>query len=102
MGGKMKLSPPPLNRLQGQARSTPSSIGDKVKLGPSPFSDDQIFRSSPSRRAKMVEVIDLISFAEDTYDVDNDDEDSDDVLPPPPSSLECCKRKALDVADCSN
>jgi hypothetical protein len=61
----------------------------------------------------MVEVIDLISSDEDTYDVlppppsyiynvDSDDEDSDDVLPPPPSSSECRKRKALDVADCSN
>jgi hypothetical protein len=59
-----------------------------------------------------VEVIDLVSFDEDSnnvlspppsfrYEVGSDDEDNDDVLPPPPSSPECHKRKAP-VADCSN
>jgi hypothetical protein len=60
-----------------------------------------------------VEVIDLISSDEDIdnvlphlpsyrYEVDSDDEGSDDVLPPPALRQNCRKRKAPDVANCSN
>jgi hypothetical protein len=107
-------TPPPfLNGWQGQDRSTPSPTGGKVKLGPAPSSGGWTFRASSSWRTKSVEVIDLISSDEDIdnvlphlpsyrYEVDSDDEDSDDVLPPPALRQNCRKRKAPDVANCSN
>jgi hypothetical protein len=87
-------------------------LGSKVKLGPSPSSGGWIFRDYSSRRAKFVEVIDLI-FDEDNddvllpppsyrYEVDSDDKDNEDVLPPPPSLPKCHKRKASDIADYNN
>jgi hypothetical protein len=100
MADKVKLGPP-----------ASSTVG-KVKLGPSPSSDDRIFRASSSWRAKLVEVIDPISSNEDSddvmppprsyrYDVGSDEEDNNNVLPPLPSSPECLKHKAP-VTDCSD
>jgi hypothetical protein len=88
---------PLLNGQQGQARPTPppSSMTSKVKLSPTPSSGGRIFRASSSCRAKLVEVIDLISSDGDNndvlppppsyrYEVGSDDDDSDNLLPPPP------------------
>jgi hypothetical protein len=115
MGGKVKLSPTPSSTADNDKLDPPpSSTVAKVKLGPSPSSSGWIFRASCSWRAKLVEVIDLISFDEYNddvmpprpsyrYEVESDDEDSDSVLPPPPppSSPECHKRKAT-VANYNN
>jgi hypothetical protein len=110
---KVKLSPPTSSTASKVKLSPlPSSMVDNVKLGPTASSGGGIFLASSSWRAKLVEVIDLISSDGDSddvlppppsyrFEVGSDDEDNDDVLLPPPSSTECCKRKAP-VTDCSN
>jgi hypothetical protein len=94
--GKVKLGPAPSSMdSKVKLAPPPSSMTSKVKLSPTPSSGGQIFRSSSSCCAKLVEVIDLISSDGDNndvlppppsyrYEVGSDDEDSDNLLPPPP------------------